>query len=84
MNKQELIDAVAAAIGRSKAAIGETLDAFVDAVTQAVAKGDAVQLIGFGSFSMGARYTRRPQSSHRGGNSDSRREDGQVHGRNSI
>jgi DNA-binding protein HU-beta len=58
MNKQELIDAVAATTSQSKAATGETLDAIVDAVTRAVAKGDAVQLIGFGSFSMGARAAR--------------------------
>jgi DNA-binding protein HU-beta len=58
MNKQELIDAVAGKTSQSKAATGETLDAIVDAVTRAVAKGDAVQLIGFGSFSMGARAAR--------------------------
>jgi DNA-binding protein HU-beta len=58
MNKQELIDAVAATTGASKAATGETLDAILDAVTGAVTKGDAVQLIGFGSFSMGARAAR--------------------------
>jgi DNA-binding protein HU-beta len=58
MNKQELIDAVAATTGASKAATGETLDAFVEAVTNAVTKSDAVQLIGFGSFSVGARAAR--------------------------
>jgi DNA-binding protein HU-beta len=58
MNKQELIDAVAATTGASKAATGETLDAIVDAVTRAVAKGDVVQLIGFGSLSVGARAAR--------------------------
>ena len=58
MNKQELIDAVAGGTGASKAATGETIDAILDAVTRAVTGGDAVQLIGFGTFSVGARAAR--------------------------
>ncbi|WP_310035762.1 HU family DNA-binding protein [Paraburkholderia graminis] len=58
MNKQELVDAVAAATGQSKAAAADAIDAFVGTVTKAVTKGDAVQLIGFGSFSTGARAAR--------------------------
>lgn len=58
MNKQELVDAVAAGTGASKVATGEAIDAFVGAVTAAVKKGDTVQLIGFGSFSTGARAAR--------------------------
>ena len=58
MNKQELVDAVAAKTGTSKAAAAETLDALIGTITSAVTKGDTVQLIGFGSFSMGARAAR--------------------------
>ncbi|MBT2791105.1 HU family DNA-binding protein [Paraburkholderia strydomiana] len=58
MNRQELVDAVAAATGQSKAAASEAIDAFIGTVTKAVTKGDAVQLIGFGSFSTGARAAR--------------------------
>jgi DNA-binding protein HU-beta len=58
MNKQELVDAVAAKTGDSKVATGETLDALIGAITAAVTKGDTVQLIGFGSFSSGARAAR--------------------------
>jgi DNA-binding protein HU-beta len=58
MNKQELADAVAAATGQSKTAAAETIDAFIGTVTKAVTNGDAVQLIGFGSFSTGARAAR--------------------------
>jgi DNA-binding protein HU-beta len=58
MNKQELVDAVTAKTGASEAAAGETIDAFIGAVTAAVVKGDTVQLIGFGSFSTGARAAR--------------------------
>ena len=52
------MDAVATATGQSKAAAAETIDAFIGTVTKAVTKGDAVQLIGFGSFSTGARAAR--------------------------
>jgi Bacterial DNA-binding protein len=41
VNKQELVDAVAAATGQSKAAAAETIDAFIGTVTKAVTKGDA-------------------------------------------
>ncbi|MFM0330131.1 HU family DNA-binding protein [Paraburkholderia strydomiana] len=52
------MDAVSSATGTSKASAGETIDAFIAAVTKAVANGDAVQLVGFGSFSQGARAAR--------------------------
>jgi DNA-binding protein HU-beta len=58
MNKQELIDAVAAETGASKAQIGEMLDTVLEVIKQAVAKGDSVQLIGFGSFGSGERAAR--------------------------
>jgi len=58
MNKQDLIDTVASEAGITKAAAAETIDAFLDTVTNAVVKGDPVQLIGFGSFSTGARAAR--------------------------
>ncbi|EIM95593.1 HU family DNA-binding protein [Paraburkholderia hospita] len=58
MNKQELVDAVAAATGASKAATGEAIDAFIEVVTDTVTSGETVQLIGFGSFSTGARAAR--------------------------
>jgi DNA-binding protein HU-beta len=58
MNKQELIDAVAGQTGESKALTSQAIDAFVDTVTQALVKGDSIQLIGFGSFVVGARAAR--------------------------
>ncbi|MGP8432926.1 HU family DNA-binding protein [Paraburkholderia fungorum] len=58
MNKQELVDAVAAATGNSKVATVEAIDAVIAAVTDELTKGKAVQLIGFGSFSTGARAAR--------------------------
>jgi DNA-binding protein HU-beta len=58
MNKQELVDAVAAKTGTTKALAGETLDAVIGTITTAVTQGDTVQLVGFGSFSTGARAAR--------------------------
>jgi DNA-binding protein HU-beta len=55
MNKQELIDAVATTTGESKASTAEALDAIIAVVTSAVTRGETVQLVGFGSFSTGAR-----------------------------
>ena len=58
MNKQELIDAVATSTGESKSSTAEALDAIIAAVTAAVTRGETVQLVGFGSFSTGARAER--------------------------
>ncbi|AFQ49830.1 DNA-binding protein [Burkholderia sp. A9] len=58
MNKQELIDAVAADTGLSKTATGEAIQAVLDVIAQAVSTGDSVQLVGFGSFSQGERAAR--------------------------
>ncbi|RQZ19630.1 HU family DNA-binding protein [Burkholderia sp. Bp9031] len=58
MNKQELIDAVAADAGISKVAASEAIQAVLDVITHAVSAGDSVQLVGFGSFSQGERAAR--------------------------
>lgn len=51
MNKQELIDAIVAAQPNlTKKAAGEAVNATLDAISNALAKGDNVQLIGFGTF----------------------------------
>ena len=65
MNKAELIDAVAKDADVSKAAAGNAIDAITAAITSAVAKGDTVTLVGFGTFSSSkraARTGRNPQT----------------------
>lgn len=65
MNKQELIDAVASQAGTTKAVAGSVLDAAIDTIKNAMAAGDTVQLIGFGTFATGkraARTGRNPQT----------------------
>jgi len=65
MNKAQLIDAIAAGDGLTKAEAKKALAAFVGATTDALKGGDRVALIGFGSFSVserGARTGRNPQT----------------------
>ncbi|SAL60006.1 histone family protein DNA-binding protein [Caballeronia terrestris] len=58
MNRQEIIEAVVAATGGTKASTSLAIDAILESVTQALTRGEAVQLMGFGSFSTGARAER--------------------------
>ena len=65
MYKSELTEAAAAEAEISKAAAGRALDAVLNAVVKAVAKGDTVTLIGFGTFKSSkraARTGRNPQT----------------------
>lgn len=65
MNKSELIDAVAASADISKAAAARAVDGLVDAITDALKKGEQVTLIGFGTFAVkerAARTGRNPQT----------------------
>ena len=66
MNKSELIAAIAAKTGSTKKDAEASLNAFVEAVTETLVKGDKVQLVGFGSFEVrkrAARKGRNPQIS---------------------
>ena len=65
MNKTELIAAIAAKTGETKKDAEATLHAFVNVVSETLAKGDKVQLFGFGSFEVrkrAARKGRNPQT----------------------
>ena len=59
MNKNELIDAVAAASGESKSAVSAVLDAFEETVMKEVASGGKVAISGFLSFEKGHRAERQ-------------------------
>ena len=50
MNKTELIAEVANKAGLSRKDAEKALGAVVETITEAVVKGDKVQLVGFGSF----------------------------------
>ncbi len=65
MNKSELIAAVAAKTGETKKNAEASLDAVIEVITEALSKGDKVQLVGFGSFEVrkrAARKGRNPQT----------------------
>ncbi len=65
MNKAELIAKIAEDAGITKTQANATVDAFVDAVTKTLKKGDKVTLVGFGTFSVSkraARNGRNPQT----------------------
>src|SRR5690606_26496122 len=58
MNKTEMIDYIAEKADISKAAAQRALDATVDSIQQALAKGGMVTLVGFGTFYVGDRAAR--------------------------
>ena len=58
MNKTELIAAVSEKSGLSKKDAERALVAVVDSLTDAMVKGDKVQLVGFGSFESKTREAR--------------------------
>ena len=65
MNKSQLIDKIADGADISKAAAGRALEAFIDAVGEALKEGDQVALVGFGTFAVrerAARSGRNPQT----------------------
>ena len=65
MTKDELVGKIAEDAGITKKEAGEALKAFTSSVSGALAKGDSVSLVGFGSFSVSqraARTGRNPQT----------------------
>ena len=65
MNKSELIAAMAEQAGISKMTADNALKAITDIVTEELAKGNKVQIIGFGTFEVSeraARTGRNPQT----------------------
>lgn len=65
MNKSKLIEVAAVEADISKASAGRALDAILEIIIKAVAKGDIVNLVGFGAFKSSkraARIGRNPQT----------------------
>jgi DNA-binding protein HU-beta len=65
MNKAQLVDAIASEAKITKADAKKALDAFINATTKALKKGDRVALVGFGTFGVtkrSARKGRNPQT----------------------
>ena len=59
MNKMELVAAVAAEAGLTKAQAQKAVEATVNAIAGALKNGEKVQLIGFGTFSVSQKAARK-------------------------
>jgi len=65
MNKGELIESVATKAGMSRADATKAVDAVLDSVTQTLAGGGSISLVGFGTFTVkprAARMGRNPRT----------------------
>jgi len=60
MNKTDLINAIAEQANLSKADAGRSLDAFINTIETTLKVGDAITLVGFGTFQVKA--SRNPQT----------------------
>jgi DNA-binding protein HU-beta len=58
LNKSELIDHIAIQADVSKACAGRALEAMIDGVLMSLKKGEAVSVVGFGTFSVTKREAR--------------------------
>lgn len=58
MNKAELINAAAEKAGLSKKDTEAAVTAVISVITEALAEGDKIQLVGFGAFEVKARAER--------------------------
>ena len=58
MNKADLINKVAEKSGLTKTKTAEVIDALVETMQTALAEGDKITLVGFGSFNVSKREAR--------------------------
>lgn len=59
MNKAELIEQVASQTGLAKRTCGKAVDALFSAISDCLARGEKVTLVGFGTFRVRSRKARR-------------------------
>ena len=59
MNKTELVAKIAEGAGMSKVDAKKALDATLEAIVKAVKKSDKVALVGFGTFAVAKRKSRK-------------------------
>ena len=64
MNKTELIAAVSESVGLTKKDTERVINAAIDAITDALVKGDKVQISGFGTFEIKDREARVGRNPH--------------------
>ena len=66
MNKAELINAIAEHANLSKADVGRGLDALIKTIETTLKAGDAITLVGFGTFAVKDRSERMGRSPQTG------------------
>ncbi|MGN0438410.1 MAG: HU family DNA-binding protein [Lachnospiraceae bacterium] len=66
MNKTELVDAIAKKTELSKKDAEKALKAFTDVVAEELAKGEKIQLVGFGTFEVSERPAREGRNPRTG------------------
>lgn len=66
MNKSELIAKISEGADISKASAGRALDSLISSVTEELANGGDVALIGFGTFKVSARAARKGRNPQTG------------------
>jgi DNA-binding protein HU-beta len=66
MTKAELVSKIAGESGITKSQVEKAVDGFVVAVSQALSDGGKVTLVGFGTFSVGARSQREGRNPRTG------------------
>ena len=70
MNRQQLIDAVAAEQGCTRAVAEKMLGSILNHISAAVSQGDRVTLVGFGSFDASVRKPRTGRNPRTGADID--------------
>jgi DNA-binding protein HU-beta len=66
VNKSELVEAIAGGTDLSKSQAERALNVTIEAINGALKKGDSVQLVGFGTFSVAKRNARKGKNPRTG------------------
>lgn len=66
MNKAELVEKVASQTGLTKRACREAIDSITSTISDSLASGEKVTLVGFGSFKVRQRKARRGRNPQTG------------------
>lgn len=66
MNKSELIEKIAIGADISKASAGRALNSFISTITNELASGGEVSLVGFGTYRVNARAARKGRNPQTG------------------
>jgi DNA-binding protein HU-beta len=66
MNKAELVGAISEDCGLTKVAVNRVIDSLVFHVTRSLKKGERVALVGFGTFMVSRRKSRRGRNPQTG------------------